>query len=82
MSASWQNVKFSVRLLAKNPGFTATAVATLALAIGANTAVFSVLVMFPFAFFKMKLWASRNSKINQERKGLEGEPLEFSGFLY
>ena len=43
MSALWQDVKFSVRLLAKSPWVTATAVATLALAIGANTAVFSVL---------------------------------------
>lgn len=43
MSAMWHDVKFSVRLLIKNLGFTATAVATLAMAIGANTAVFSVL---------------------------------------
>lgn len=42
MGGLWQDVKFGVRMLAKNPGFTATAVITLALAIGANTAVFSV----------------------------------------
>jgi putative ABC transport system permease protein len=42
MGGLWQDVKYGVRTLGKNPGFTATAVITLALAIGANTAVFSV----------------------------------------
>ena len=43
MGALLREVKFAVRMLAKNPGFTATAVATVALAISANTAVFSIL---------------------------------------
>ena len=37
-----QNLKFSVRQLRRNPGFTATVIFTLALAIGANTAIFSI----------------------------------------
>jgi predicted permease len=63
MSSLWSDVRYGIRLWGRNPGFTAVAVLTLALGIGANTTMFSVVnatlfqpLPFPDAERLQTLW--------------------------
>jgi predicted permease len=79
-----QNLRFAVRQLWRNPGFTVTVILTLALSIGANTAIFSVvnallLKSLPYSHpERMGTIFTRvtGSNPSDERHGLNGEQWE------
>jgi hypothetical protein len=63
MNTLWHDVRFGARMLAKKPGFTMVAVFTLALGIGAVTAIFSVvyavllrLLPYPESYHLVRAW--------------------------
>ncbi|MGC1292812.1 MAG: ABC transporter permease, partial [Candidatus Acidiferrales bacterium] len=81
MGALWQDLRYGLRMLAKAPGFTAVAVVTLALGIGANTAMFSTiygLVLRPLPYADssrlVMLWDSNR------RTGLKHIPVMEGSF--
>jgi len=75
-----QDVRYGARLLAKHPGFTAVAVITLALGIGANTGIFSVVhavLLRPLPFPE----ADRLVYLNEESQQLPGMSVSYPDFL-
>src|SRR5215471_6163791 len=60
METILHDIKYSVRMLARRPGFTTVAILTLALGIGANTAIFSIVsavLLHPYPHIDTDRWA-------------------------
>src|SRR5947208_10222038 len=84
-----QNLSYSLRTLLKNPGFTVTAVLTIALGIGATTAIFSVVyaVFGPMPYPKsdqlVMVWSTargnRNSALNGDYLDWKERSSSFQG---
>jgi predicted permease len=77
----WQDLRYSARMLRKTPVFTSIAMLTLALGIGANTAVFSVInaaLLKPYSHIETDRWIYLSER--NEAKGLRAAAVSVPNF--
>src|SRR5579872_1809797 len=80
MTALWQDLMYALRTFAKSPGVAAVAVITLALGIGANTALFSVVngvLLNPLPYPH----SERLMAVYQKTTGFDRGPAVYLNFL-
>ena len=81
LASLWQDIHHGLRMLRKNPGFTLTAVLTLALGIGANTAIFSLGNVFIFRPLPVKDAARLTVVAVQYRADADPNQLSYLDYL-
>ena len=82
MDSFWQDMRSGLRFLVRKPGFSSTAILTLALGIGANTAIFSVvsavlLHPLPFDDADRLVYVQETAR----RESVVSRPVSYANFL-